>query len=91
MYKWKSQALLPDTDPTKKFEYYGICADQLSNIFPELVYNEDPSVPMQLNYSELIPVLIKAVQEQAQQINSLELQLASVKNQMECIRSKYHK
>jgi len=91
MYKWKSQALLPDTDPTKKFEYYGICADQLSNIFPELVYNEDPSVPMQLNYSELIPVLIKAVQEQAQQINSLKLQLTTIKNQMEYINSKYHK
>ena len=91
MYKWKSQALLPDTDPTKKFEYYGICADQLSNIFPELVYNEDPSVPMQLNYSELIPVLIKAVQEQAQQINSLKLQLTTIKNQMECIHNKYHK
>jgi len=87
MYKWKSQALLPDTELEKNFQYYGVCADQLSNIFPELVYNEDPSVPMQLNYSELIPVLIKAVQEQTQKINSLELQLASIKNQMERIHS----
>jgi len=87
MYKWKSQALLPNTVPEKNFQYYGVCADQLSNIFPELIYNEDPSVPMQLNYSELIPVLIKAVQEQAQQINSLELQLTSIKNQMEHIHS----
>lgn len=64
MYKWKSQALLPDTDPAKNYQYYGVCADQLSAIFPELVYNEDPSVPMQLNYSEIIPVVVKAMQEQ---------------------------
>ena len=93
MYKWKSQALLPDTDLTKHFQYYGICADQLSAIFPELVYNEDPNVPMQLNYSELIPVLIKAIQEQndsiqqlhtqTQKINKLELELSSIKSQIE--------
>ena len=84
MYKWKSQALLPDTDPKKNFQYYGICADQLSNIFPELVYNENPNVPMQLNYSELIPVVIKAVQEQnviiqkqAEQITELKQRLAA--------------
>ena len=64
MYKWKSQAFLPDTDPAKNYQYYGVCADQLSAIFPELVYNEDPSVPMQLNYSEIIPVVVKAMQEQ---------------------------
>ena len=93
MYKWKSQALLPDTDLTKHFQYYGICADQLSAIFPELVYNEDPNVPMQLNYSELIPVVIKAIQEQndsiqqlhtqTQKINKLELELSSIKSQIE--------
>ena len=93
MYKWKSQALLPDTDLAKHFQYYGICADQLSAIFPELVYNEDPNVPMQLNYSELIPVVIKAIQEQndsiqqlhtqTQKINKLELELSSIKSQIE--------
>ena len=82
MYKWKSQALLPDTDPKKNFQYYGICADQLSNIFPELVYNENPNVPMQLNYSELIPVVIKAVQEQnviiKEQNNKLQQQASEI-------------
>ena len=77
MYKWKSQALLPDTDPSKNFKYYGVCADQLSNIFPELIYNEDPNVPMQLNYSELIPVVIKAIQEQSEQITILTQRLTS--------------
>ena len=82
MYKWKSQALLPDTDPSKNFQYYGVCADQLSNIFPELIYNEDPNVPMQLNYSELIPIVIKAIQEQnviiQQQANKLQQQAAEI-------------
>jgi hypothetical protein len=89
MYKWKSQALLPDTDPAKNYQYYGVCADQLSAIFPELVYNEDPSVPMQLNYSEIIPVVVKAVQEQniivkeqATEITALQSQLTKVLSQI---------
>jgi len=60
-YKWKTQIDLPDDDPRKNYEYFGICARELDTIFPELVYNE--TEPFQINYSELMPICIKAIQD----------------------------
>ena len=89
MYKWKSQDSLPDTDPTKHYKYYGLCADQLAAILPELVYNEDPTAPIQMNYSEIIPICVKSIQEQqtiiqqqASTITSLESRLASLEQRL---------
>jgi hypothetical protein len=62
-YKWKSQADLPDEDPQKAFEYYGFCADELRDVFPELVYDENKEAPIQMNYSEMLPVVVNAVKE----------------------------
>lgn len=62
-YKWKSQADLPDEDPEKAFEYYGFCADELRDVFPELVYDENKEAPIQMNYSEMLPVVVNAVKE----------------------------
>ena len=60
-YKWKTQANLPDEDPNKYHEYYGVLADQVDQLFPELVYNQQR--PYQLNYSEFIPIIINAIKE----------------------------
>jgi hypothetical protein len=60
-YKWKSQDALPDDDPKKNYEYFGICARELNELFPELVYNEQE--PYQINYSEIIPVCINAIKD----------------------------
>jgi hypothetical protein len=76
-YKWKSQADLPDDAPEKNYQYYGFCADELAPIFPELVYNEDPKVPVQMNYSEIMPVMVNAIKEQNATIVSLQSQLAA--------------
>ena len=61
LYSWKSQEGLPDDDPSKNYKYFGVKADQVAELFPELVYDEQ--TPYQLNYSELIPVLINAINE----------------------------
>ena len=75
-YKWKSQADLPDTDPAKQYEYYGCCARELHSLFPELIYTDqvegqDP-VPYQLNYSELVPILINAIKDLKKEINEMK-------------------
>ena len=59
-FKWKD---LPDSDPTKDYEYYGFRADQLNPLFPELVYDEDPSAPLGMSYSEIIPILVNGMKE----------------------------
>ena len=61
MYQWKTQSNLPDDDPTKNYKYYGVCANELATLFPELVYNDSDIA--QLNYSELIPIIINAVKD----------------------------
>ena len=93
-YRWKHQDDLPDTDPQKSYEYYGVLADQVDTIFPELVYNQQR--PYQLNYTELIPVCINAIKDlnglllasrsnteaavQAQQSLSLQASLLNASN-----------
>jgi hypothetical protein len=86
-YKWKSQASLPDSDPNKNFEYYGFCADELAPVFPELVYDEDKNAPIQMNYSELLPVVVNALKEehaiverQRQQILDLNTRLSRLES-----------
>jgi hypothetical protein len=76
-YKWKSQAALADDDPDKHHEYYGVKADELDTLFPELVYNQQH--PFQLNYSELIPVMINAIKELSAQVKELSAQVTELK------------
>lgn len=66
-YKWKDTV---EQNPNDQHEYYGVLADELDQIFPELVYNEEK--PYHLNYQELIPVLINAVKELSQEIKLLK-------------------
>jgi hypothetical protein len=73
-YKWKTQADLPADHPDKNHEYYGLCAGELNGIFPELIYNTQR--PYQLNYSELIPVMINAIKQLKTEL--IELRAATV-------------
>ena len=71
IYQWNTQSNLPDDDPTKNYKYYGVCANELSTLFPELVYGSEG--PLQINYSELIPIIINAVKD----LNSNNIALAA--------------
>jgi hypothetical protein len=63
-----------------------LVAQEVAEILPELVRGGDsPDTPLGMNYSELVPVLIRAVQEQqveidtqAEQIASMEARLSSL-------------
>ena len=87
MFKWKSQDSLPDSDPTKHFQYYGLCADQLAAILPELVYNEDPTAPIQMNYSEIIPIIVKAIQEQNTVIQQQSTQITAHQQEITALQA----
>lgn len=102
LYSWKTQADLPDTDPTKNYKYFGICADQLATIMPELCYTEDSNVAIQINYSELIPVIINSIKElstkninleetvnsHATNISSLETRLQTAKKDIDLLETR---
>ena len=73
-YQWKSQTALSDDDPAKNYYYYGVCADQVAPILPELIYTDQS--PYMLNYSELIPVCINAIKDLSAANTDLQEQLA---------------
>jgi hypothetical protein len=77
--------------PTQK--QYGIMAQDLQAIFPEMVLESVHNIPnpnndeatndftiKAVNYSQLIPVLVRAIQEQQEMINNLKREVDSLKN-----------
>jgi hypothetical protein len=63
-FNWK-------TDPNGKKEV-GFLAQDIEKLIPEAVVNSGPDAPLGMKYSELIPVLVKAIQEQQKKIAALE-------------------
>lgn len=65
-FEWKS-------DSTRM---YGAIAHELQEVIPYMVWGEKDAETMQsVDYSKLVPVLIKGLQEQQEEINSLKSQL----------------
>ena len=78
--------------------HYGVIAQELEPLFPELVSQNTARIPnmdaadagpststtsiefKSVNYTEMIPVLIKAIQEQQQQIEVLKAEIERLKN-----------
>jgi len=51
--------------------HYGLDADQLETVFPDLVYeNEDGT--KSINYVEMVPILVQAINELQSQVNELK-------------------
>jgi hypothetical protein len=60
-------------DPSDQQQHLGLIAQETEEIIPEAVAREaDPDTTLGLNYSALIPVVIKAVQEQQTTITALK-------------------
>jgi hypothetical protein len=67
----------------------GLIAQEVYNIIPEAVNkpeNEDKEL-WSISYDKLIPVLINAVKEQQQQIESYKSQLQSLQEEVEQIKA----
>ena len=50
---------------------YGLAADQLKEVYPELVY-EDADGNVSINYIEMIPLLVQSINELSAKIEELE-------------------
>jgi hypothetical protein len=88
-------------DDATNEQYYGFCAQDLHDVFPELVYTPvtEDSHPegspangtsdWQVNYSEIIPICVSAIQQQnaliqtqATTISTLQAQVATLQTQL---------
>ena len=55
---------------------YGLAADQLKEVYPELVY-EDSEGNYSINYIEMVPLLVQSIRELSAKVATLEQQLSS--------------
>lgn len=69
-YTWKSDAKLASGE---KRQHYGLSAENLLEVFPHMVHGDKPE-EYGVNYSEMIPVLVKAVQELKAEVDALKKQ-----------------
>jgi hypothetical protein len=56
----------------------GLIAQEVRKVVPEVVYGEE-SETLGVNYAELVPVLIQAIQEQQVQIEALQAEKAELR------------
>ena len=69
-YRWKNR-------PSESVKV-GLIAQEVAEVVPEVVQGTESSGPLGMNYGELVPVLIKAVQMQQGEIEALKARLAAL-------------
>lgn len=67
-------------------QHYGLIAQEVVEIFPEIVDYSSESDKHLLSYSELVPVLIKAIQEQQAMHDQLVKQIAHLEADLERLK-----
>lgn len=80
-YTWKpvydSSILINDTSSV----HYGVIAQEVETILPNLVKTNPETGKKSVAYTELIPFLIKAIQEQNAKLEELEARIQTLENQ----------
>lgn len=72
-YQWKNG--------TDAGTHIGLIAQEVKTLVPEVVTGDETKEMLGMNYAELVPVLIKTIQEQQAKLAALHKQLNSLKNQ----------
>lgn len=60
---------------------YGLAADQLKDVYPELVY-EDPNGNISINYIEMVPLLVQSINELKADIEDLKEDNARLRSEL---------
>jgi predicted RNase H-like nuclease (RuvC/YqgF family) len=98
-YKWKNNSIGKTTIPDQFQETkLGFSAQQLQEVLPEVVethswypkdeegnFERKQNENLGVRYAEITPVLVKAIQEQQEQIESLKVTIEELKKQNEML------
>jgi len=100
-YKWKDEFVtklsqediendvLGAYQDMSSFEYYGVNAEEVHEIFPELVYHENSEHDKGINYGELVPVCINAIKELHATNQAQTTQIVDLQNQVATLTTAY--
>jgi cell division protein FtsB len=76
-------------DGSDEATHIGLIAQDVEKVISEVVdKGNDPSQTLGINYSELIPVLIKGIQQQQQQIESQNMKIDKLSHQIKELESR---
>jgi hypothetical protein len=75
-YEWRTSEF--DTLNLKTGKDYGIIAQEVEKIFPEMI-STSPNGYKAVNYNNLVPVMIEAIKEQQKQIEKLTQEIETLK------------
>ncbi|MEO0899783.1 MAG: tail fiber domain-containing protein [Bacteroidota bacterium] len=70
-----------------KEQKIGLIAQEVQQILPEVVKDQGEEIPLGVNYAEIVPVLIKGMQEQQQLIEHQQTEIEALKQQMTEIKA----
>ena len=74
-----------EANPLLSRNYYGFLAQEVQEIFPDLVYQDDSTGLLSVDYIGLIPVLVEGLNQQQSRIEQLQTQLDQQKEQIASI------
>ncbi|MBN2858136.1 MAG: tail fiber domain-containing protein, partial [Candidatus Delongbacteria bacterium] len=78
-YLWK--------DKPERGRKVGLIAQELIEVLPEVVnVGDDEDQTLGINYAELTPILIKALQEQQEEMESMKKEMSEMKKIIETLR-----
>jgi hypothetical protein len=69
-YSFKTDLVNPSSDKTKVNTQYGFIAQELKEVFPDIVTTREDG-QLGVRYTELIPVLVQTIKEQQEEIDAL--------------------
>ena len=74
-------------DDKQSIKRLGLIAQDVEKVISEVVdKGNDPAETLGINYSELVPVLIKGIQEQQQQIETTKQENTELKSELESLK-----
>jgi hypothetical protein len=65
--------------------HFGLVAQEVAQVLPELVRGDENEGPLSLRYGELVPVLVSAVQEQQEEIAHQSEQITGLEARLEAL------
>ena len=75
----------------KRQNQWGLIAQEVEEVLPELVINNNENDQKALDYVSLIPILIEGIKDQQAMLNRQEKKIEELSKQMEKLRKRDHK
>ena len=85
-YKYDKDAMAKEHIGTDDRTHYGVLAQELEQLFPEIVYNNEQGFKS-VNYMELVPVIIQSLQEQQKQIDTKDATITKQQEQLNALQA----